>query len=226
MKIDLHVHTSEISRCGLMTAEETIRRYRDAGYGAIVIANHFNPWTARGLAEQGRLDSDFTSCYFRTVRMAKEIGKTYGVIVFPGMEMNFENDRNDYLVYGMPESAVKDVDSMFQMGFPEFSKLAAAENALIYQAHPFRNGMTVTDPSLLFGIEVMNCNPRHDGRNDIAEQWALRHHLHQIGGSDCHRVEDVGTAGIITDRPVENLEDLIQILRNDEYRVFGSGAKE
>ena len=60
MKIDLHVHTSEISRCGLMTAEETIRRYRDAGYGAIVIANHFNPWTARGLAEQGRLDSDFT----------------------------------------------------------------------------------------------------------------------------------------------------------------------
>lgn len=226
MKIDLHVHTSEISGCAHLTAEETIRCYRDASYDAIVITNHFNQWTAKWLSEQGRLASDFTTSYFQTVRNAAEIGKKYGVIVFPGIEITFENGTNDYLVYGLPESVVKDVDTMCRMGPAEFSKLATAENALFYQAHPFRDGMTITNPAYLFGMEVMNCNPRHDARNDIAQQWARKYHLHQIAGSDCHRIEDVGSAGILTGCPVNNLEDLIQILREDAYQIFQSEPKE
>lgn len=224
MKIDLHVHTSEISRCAHLTAEETIARYRNAGYDAIVITNHFNRSTAEYFARQGI--PDFTGCFFSAVRSAEEIGKKYGLTIFPGMEILFDGSGNDYLVYGMPESAVKDFDSVFRMGPAEFSKMAVSEKALLYQAHPFRQGMTIVNPEYLFGMEVMNGNPRHDSRNDIAVQWARKFHLHQIGGSDCHRIEDIGSAGIITEQPVESIENLIQVLQDDAYKIFCSESAQ
>ena len=220
MKIDLHVHTSEISRCGRLTAEETIRRYHEAGYDAIVITDHFSRYTANCFAEQSI--SDFTGRFFQAVREAEKIGKRYGLTVLPGMEVHFDENGNDYLVYGMPEAAVADADAVFKMGAAEFSRLAAAKNALFYQAHPFRDGMTVMKDAALFGMEVLNCNPRHDSRNDRAAQWARDHHLHAIAGSDCHQAGDVGTAGIVTDRTIVTTEDLLAMLRADDYRIFQS----
>ena len=80
--------------------------------------------------------------------------------------------------------------------------------------------MTVVKPEYLFGIEAHNGHPRHDSRNDIAVQWAKKYNLHTIGGSDCHQIEDVGSAGIITDYPVKNITDLVHVLKNDLYTIF------
>ena len=44
MKIDLHVHTSEISLCGHLICQEVIELYRQTDYDAIVITNHFNSY--------------------------------------------------------------------------------------------------------------------------------------------------------------------------------------
>ena len=46
MKIELHTHTSEISSCSHLTVNEIIDLYIEAGYDAMVIANHFNSETA------------------------------------------------------------------------------------------------------------------------------------------------------------------------------------
>ena len=56
-------------------------------------------------------------------------------------------------------------------------------------------------------------------RNDIAEAWAEKYGLHKIGGSDCHQTEDVGSGGIVTGEKVENINDLVEILRNDRYSI-------
>ena len=40
MKLDLHVHTSEVSGCGKVPAAEMVRLYHEAGYDAIVITDH------------------------------------------------------------------------------------------------------------------------------------------------------------------------------------------
>ena len=37
MKIDVHVHTSEVSGCGQLPGAEMARLYKQAGYDAIVI---------------------------------------------------------------------------------------------------------------------------------------------------------------------------------------------
>ena len=219
MKIDLHVHTSEISGCAHLTGEETVRLYAEAGYDAIVITNHYvsynkNRFDAAGL--------DFFKEYAKAFHLAEDAGKKYGLKVFCGYELRFDRNENDYLVYGLDlETAAKEGERFFKMGPREFSEYAKEHGILFYQAHPFRNGMTVTNPNYLFGIEVRNGNPRHDSRNDIAAAWANRFpHLKKIGGSDFHEREDLAISGICTKKDVETMEDLLDVLKSGEYRII------
>ena len=218
MKIDLHVHTAEVSGCANVPGEEVVRLYAEAGYDAIVITNHFVSYNKRRFEAEGK---DFFESFVEGIRICQEAGKKYGIKVFYGYELRFDRNENDYLVYGMDLETAKDCDRFFVMGPREFSHFARENGILFYQAHPFRNNMTVTDPRYLFGIEVRNGNPRHDSRNDIAAAWANRfHHLKRIAGSDFHQREDLGINGIITDRNVETMEDLLEVLKSGDYRII------
>ena len=42
MKIEMHAHTSETSPCGSVPADTAVREYARAGYGGMVITDHFN----------------------------------------------------------------------------------------------------------------------------------------------------------------------------------------
>ena len=96
--------------------------------------------------------------------------------------------------------------------------------ALIYQAHPFRNNMMVTDPSLLFGVETWNAHPKHPSRNDLAELWAQRYALHRISGSDIHHAAHLPSGGILTDTPITTVEELLAVLRSDAYTLICEGT--
>ena len=223
MKIELHLHTSEISLfCGKLTKEEVIDLYVKAGYDAIVITNHFSRGVADEMAARHGI-TDFTGIYFDTLRQAAEIGREKGILVLAGCELRFDCNANDYLVYGMDEELFRDREKLFRMTPAEFSSFAKDNGILFYQAHPFRNGITVVPPEALFGIEVLNTHPRHDSRNDIALAWAEKYGLHKICGSDCHRVVDVGSSAIVTDHPVKDEKDLVHVLKND---LFSFGTNE
>ena len=219
MKIELHAHTSEVSFCGKVPAEELIRLYREAGYDCLVITNHFNDYTAKLHAEAGR--PDFPKYYHEEYEKAARLGQEAGLLVLCGYEIRFrDNGVNDYLVYGMPRDIEEDADRIFSMDPHAFGELARKRNFLFYQAHPFRNEMRITNPADLFGIEINNVHPRHDSRNDVAKCWAEKFHLHGIGGSDCHQVQDAGRAGILTEETVRNMDDLVRVLRSDLYTLF------
>jgi hypothetical protein len=202
-----------------MPVREVIDLYVAAGYDAIVLTNHFSPPARESLIAKGMASRDFHRLYHETVEKAQAIGKERGLLVLGAYEVRFSCNANDYLVYGMTEEQCRDVDAVFAMTPEEFSEKARREDFLFYQAHPFRNGMTVVDPKLLFGIEVQNTHPRHDSRNDIARAWAEKYHLHAIAGSDCHRVEDVGTSAILTDFPVKDISGLVHVLRSGLYTI-------
>ena len=118
------------------------------------------------------------------------------------------------------DDTAADYKKLFCMRPREFSALAAEQGFLFYQAHPFRNNMKITAPELLTGIEIKNGNPRHDSRNDIAKLWAEKFGMHMIAGSDCHRQEDVGVSGIVTEREVKDINDLISVLLSDDYVII------
>lgn len=218
MKMDLHVHSSEISPCGKLTAKETVELYAKAGYSAIVLTNHFNRDIVAHLERHGQ--PDFDKAYHDGYELAKAAGDACGVTVLCGYELRFDGTSNDYLVFGLPREMAADWDNLFKMGAGAFGRLAREKGVLFYQAHPFRNNMKVVDPRCLFGMEVVNGNPRHDSRNEIADQWARRFGLHRIAGSDCHEITDVGVSGIETDEKVETMDDLVKILREDRYTIL------
>jgi len=218
MKIDLHVHTSEVSQCGQLPAREIVRLYKEAGYDAIVITNHFERGTAGHFERHGM--NDFFKVHKDGLKLAQDAGKEYGILVLGAYELRFNENFNDYLVFGMPDEMAKDYNKLFEMRPREFSKLAQENGILFYQAHPFRNGMVINRPDYLFGIEIHNGHPDHDSRNDIAKMWAEKYNLHMIGGSDCHHAGGVGKSGIITDANVRNMDDLVEVLRNDNYTII------
>ncbi len=218
MKIDLHVHSSEVSLCGILRADQTVEMYKSAGYGAIVLTNHYNRDTADHYARHGR--PDFPAVYRHGYELARAEGDRLGLLVLCGYEIRFDGAFNDYLVYGLPDDLAADPYSLFAMSPRDFGNLARERGFLFYQAHPFRNGMQIQQPDAFFGIEVKNGNPRHDSRNDVAALWAEKFGLHKIAGSDCHQSPDVGVTGIETARAVASMDDLIAVLRDDDYTIL------
>ena len=217
MKIELHAHSREISPCGHLSVDELTSRYRDAGYQVVVLTNHFNTDVANALAARGA--DDFPRVYFDCIDRAAEIGRTKGVLVLPGCELRLDRNANDYLVFGMTAEHCRQWRDICAMSAADFGAFARENGILFYQAHPFRNGMTVVNPANLFGIEVQNTHPRHDSRNEIAAAWAERFHLHKIAGSDCHQPGDEGTSAIVTEEDVTSVDDLLEVLRNDRFRM-------
>ena len=215
MKIELHIHTSGFSYCGKLSVEEIVELYSKAGYDAIVITNHFNSISRQWFENNGGVD--YLKSYFDTIRQGAELGRKHNLLVLGGFELRFNENSNDYLVYGMTEEMCQDHEKIFAMTPREFKAFADEKGILFYQAHPFRNGITVVAPECLFGIEVLNTHPRHDSRNDIALAWAEKYGLHKIAGSDCHQKVDVGSSAVFTDYPVKDINDLVYVLKNDLY---------
>ena len=41
-KIEPHLHTTHVSRCGRLEAKEIVAGYKAAGYSALIVTDHFN----------------------------------------------------------------------------------------------------------------------------------------------------------------------------------------
>ena len=53
MKIELHAHTSEVSPCANVPAAEMVADYARAGYGAVVVTDHFNNYVLESYPGKG-----------------------------------------------------------------------------------------------------------------------------------------------------------------------------
>ena len=220
MKLDLHVHSSDLSTCGKLSSAFTIDRYVEAGIDGFVLTNHFNMDMANHFERHGIPKEDYFKHYKACFEKAKAYGEEKGFLVLGGYELRFVGSSNDYLVYGMPDEVAENCLEIFTWGPEKFGHFARENGILFYQAHPFRNHMRVVSPRALFGMEIINRNPRHDSRNDIAKAWAEKFELHKIAGSDCHQIEDIALAGIEIEGKISTMDELCQILREDRYKIY------
>lgn len=222
MKIELHFHTSEVSPCGCVGAEDGIKLYKEYGYDAVVVTDHFSPYVYESAKD--RLGEEYKAEHSLIgYRKAKEAGEKYGVKVFLGCEICLYGASNDYLLYGIDEDFFNHPEYM-RMRVRELSDFCRERGIILVQAHPMRNNMTIVRPELLDGIEINNGNPRHDSRNDIAEEWAEKYKMKiRTSGSDFHQTEDAGQGGIITDRDINSMEDLKKLLLSGDFRIIHKG---
>jgi len=229
-KIELHCHSGDVSNCSDATAEYIVARYVESGYDTIVLTNHFSRHTFGGskkkyplfLEQMGLSDcwgskiEFFLSGYYK---LKKAAGDKLNVIL--GMEFQpFDGTDNDYLVYGITEEWLVDSECIYEFSIKEMSEYLHKSGFLLYQAHPFRNNMTVKNPDYFDGYEVYNGHIFHNSRNGIADAWADINGKKKISGSDFHESRNIPCGGILTDSPVRSTEELIGFLKSERYSLI------
>lgn len=218
-RYDLHVHTSEVSPCGHLTTEETVRQYIRKGYAGIWITNHFHcefEEKTRGMSWKEAADL-FLWPYREGKKLAE--GK---LLTGLGMEIRFRTDPNDYLLYGLTEEMVcREAEHWIDMDLEQFYH-TYGDRLLIIQAHPSRKNSSVpADPAWLHGMEAVNTSPRHDNGNENTQKILVCHPwLIPSGGSDCHRTEDVGRGGILMEERIRTEEELPERLKGRRYTLI------
>ncbi|HZK38583.1 MAG TPA: PHP-associated domain-containing protein [Clostridia bacterium] len=220
MKFELHAHTKENDICVNMTADEIVTAYKGAGYDGIVITNHFFDLSLEWYKDElaGCDHGGLIDYYLKSYKKAKATGDAIGMTVLLGLELRFDGTINDYLVYGVEEDFLYRSPLLNTLNLDSFLKILPA-GAIVYQAHPFRNDMTITDPTKLYGIEVYNGGTSHS-RNEFAQRWADQFKLKKISGSDFHGAQHLARGGVMFENDVHNTKQLVAELKGERYSLI------
>ncbi len=219
-KIETHLHTKIISKCGWMYPEKLAELYHEGGYAAICVTDHYN----RECFDYAGIDltgtGDKIHAFLEGYRQLKKEAEKYGILVYEGAELRFDQCKNDYLLYGFSHELLADPERVMSMGVHEFSGLSRADGAILVQAHPFRPACIAAPAEYLDGVETKNVNPRHNSHNDLAKAYAERHRLIMTGGSDCHRPGDECKSGIISEVLPKDSFEFAALLRSGNYEII------
>jgi predicted metal-dependent phosphoesterase TrpH len=220
-KYELHAHTAECDKCAELGGAELVSAYAEKGYSGIVITDHyfsgFYSWFADEIGDE---HSSIIDRYLAGYRAARAEGEKIGFTVLPGAEVRIDGEINDYLVYGLCEEDFYALPLLNRQKSIEDVMALLPPSAVVVQAHPFRDNMTVKNPEILFGIEVYN-GGTEAFRNRMARDFAEHYGKAMTAGSDCHGSGAVGRGGIETNRRITNEEDLSKTLKSGEYSLLG-----
>lgn len=207
---ETHFHTSLSSPCANVLPEEAVAMYERCGYSTVVVTDHFSRFHRDHYNLKD--DIEWVDHFLMGYRSIRKLAASMHILL--GMEIKFDENSNEYLVFGLSEEDLYHHPDMYAWRIREFRKHADKNGWLVIQAHPFRDYMTVISPSYIDGIEVFNGNHRHNSRNEIARHWGEINGLLTTAGSDYHQMEDAARGGLVTDKPIETVNELITAIRN------------
>lgn len=218
-KCELHCHTN-FSGCSDVNASDVAEKYIAKGYTTVVITNHFN---RHYVSREGGF-KELCRGTFNAIEDVRAAAKGR-LNILAGMELTFDCMPNDFLLYGITEEMISEMEDMFDLRPWQMRDRMHEVGGVIIQAHPFRFGQTVVNPDEVDGVEVFNGHPGHHSHNDTAKMWALAwaEHYRKDGsyiltsGSDHHHTWQTATGGIETEEPVTSMEQLLEILKSGNY---------
>lgn len=219
-KIELHAHTRPASGCADLQPEEVIERFKNVGYDATAITNHFFIDCIECSGKQEHIDI-FKRSYYESLNA----GEKFGIKVYLGAELRFryQND-NDYLLYGFEEDDLSDIYDTLDGTLEDFVNNYKKSGMFLVQAHPFREGMVRMNPDLLDGIEGFNLHPKHNGRVSMSADYGFKNGKIMTVGTDFHHAGHEGFCCTRTRSLPENTYELAEILRNEDF-VIDIGGK-
>lgn len=219
-KIETHLHTSDISKCGRLGAAELAKGYHEAGYHAIAVTDHYNRTTFDRLGVDLQSGGDIAERFLEGYRKVAAECRKYGIIVYQGAEVRFDECENDYLIYGFRKEFLNDPEKIFRMGISNFASFARKEGVLVIQAHPYRRKCTPAIACYLDGMEVCNGTPRYENYNERAEEYARTYGLIRTAGSDCHQTVDIGASGLLSEELPGDPFSFANLLRSRRYQLM------
>ncbi len=211
---EMHYHTKRISPCAHASPREMLPVYKALGYSGVVVTDHFNDYTLDRIA--GGTPAEKAERWLDGYREARETGEKIGLKVLLGMELKVAESWNDTVLFGISEQFVTEHPDLLDYSEADVSALCRANGILYGQVHPYRDGSTPLDPSLIDCVEVYNGNPGHFryNRNELALDFAEKNGLIAFAGSDCHAMDQIGTAGTWFSTCPESAEELAVLMRD------------
>lgn len=221
--VETHMHTSEVSPCGRVGACEGIRIYKELGYHAVVITDHFYDRFFDSL--DGMPWRDKVDCYLTGYRLACREGTALGVRVLLGMEFCVPGTRDDILVYGFDEQFLYENENLHLLLPDRLSVIARKHGLLLLQAHPFRKYISRIYDGFIDGLEVFNGNLSHNSNNQKAADYASHRNMISVSGSDFHQKEDAGSGGVYLPTLPRDSKEFACILREIRTPRLVAGRK-
>ena len=206
----MHAHSSGISRCCRIPAEQVVEEALKVGLDGIVLTNHYVDYYAK----DGDYD-DLAKRYVQEYYYAKKCGEKIGCKVFFGIEVTMELPGNPHiLIYGVPTTFLLKHPKIFSYSIEKLYNEVMACHGFVVQAHPFRgNENKLLNTDFLDGVEV-NCHPLYEATHlkrltDIAKENGL---VLTCGGdfhADTHRPK----CGVYFPDDIKNEVELVMHLK-------------
>lgn len=217
-KTETHLHTSEVSRCSQISAEEMVKLYYKARYKTLIISDHFQSRYFEALGEISWAKK--VEAFLNGYNKAKLAAKKLSMNIILSAEITFNGSCNDYLLYGIDETFLKECPDVFDMSIKTFYPYAKQRGVTVIQAHPYRDNLCTPTPEFVDGFEVHNSNPRHENFTSKVIEIAQQHKKPMTSGSDAHRIEDVALSGVVTEKEIRTADDYIKMLYNGELKMI------
>ena len=205
--IDLHTHTYPKSDDSFVAVDDIIDRAKTLGLDGICLTEHDDFWPQDVVAE---------------------LQRRHNFLVLPGSEIN--TDAGHILVFGLER---------YEFGLHKPAFLRRAVNrcgGVFIAAHPYRRrfladpgrqpearaemlARAIADDFFLMCDAIEGANGRGaPAENEFSQDLAAAFHLKCTGGSDAHRLEQLGTVATRFERPIGCLADLIGEIKAGRFR--------
>jgi len=224
-KYEMHLHTSEASKCAVSTGPEMVRAHKAAGYSGIYITNH--AWGGNTCIDRHLPYREWVKQFAKGYYDALEEGDKVELDVFFGWEAGFNG--TEFLIYGLSPEWMMNHPDLWDASIEKQHDLVREGGGMVMHAHPFREEWYIDEirlfPEYVDGVEIANAthssplskahnNPEFDKR---AAEYARRYNFPTVGGSDVHST-NVLHGGTLFSRRMKSPSDFVStILGREEY---------
>jgi hypothetical protein len=206
MLIDMHAHTSGISRCCKIAAEDMVRVAKSGGMDGVVLTNHYD--------ENYVKDGDalgFARRYVEEYEYTRACGEQIGCRVFFGIELTpLFCFGVHLLIYGVTPEFLLENPRLYEEEHQALYEKVKRADGILVQAHPWRGRDRLLDTRYLDGIEI-SCHPLYEGTHLRAlADIAAENELFLTCGGDFHNDTHRPTCGVYLPNGIENAEMLAE----------------
>ena len=197
MLIDLHCHTKYSYDCYLEPLD-LIKRAKEVNLDGICITEHYSFTLSRHIAN---------------------VDQGGGFLILRGLEIS--TNMGHLLVYGVKDDSWNTWSKDNYLDIFGVIRNVHLQGGICVPAHPFREWNSLGDA--IFNVDGFDAFETHNGSNSLDENqktiraaYSLK--LPSIGGSDCHRIEQVGSAVTEFLNPIKTMDDMIREIRKGNCR--------
>ena len=220
---ELHMHTSDTSRCGRSPAADMVAAYKQKGFTGVVVTDHLMNVQSHAEPETDwnrRVEKQLAGYY-----AALEAGEKLGLTVYCGWELTYQDNAEDYLTLGLSPQFLYDHPWLERYDIEKYRDAVHAAGGILVRAHPYRRAWYIKKPyvereAIADAIEVFNGGNSSQEENDMALAYAQKHNMPMTGGSDAHHVDETARGYIALEKKAESYAELCEAIRTGKAIVM------